>query len=353
LKKLIISLSFIVAIILAEVVLTCSNIFKNDFYTAPPNSGFVWKLQQGDLPGISGDSQVQFDNLGSRSTISLEDNHKKVIAIGGSTTACFALTQTKTWTALLQQKLGADYWIGNFGRPGNSSNHHVQQIEHLLDKKKLNDANTVIIMQGVNDFIGYITFKDRYLNSTDYEIRELAFKHIPNKYLPFPQNINLYKLFKRVKQKLIRYTTKESTVEKIFDFQSLRQNADLIDTLPDLNLGLDHYTKNINKIIAIAKINNVNLIFTTQPVLWRENLEPELEKRIIACGFDGDSHFFYNTKVMSEGMAAFNKRLFEVCKSNKITCLQLSQPTEIFYDDVHFNELGAELISDQITSSIK
>jgi hypothetical protein len=56
---------------------------------------------------------------------------------------------------------------------------------------------------------------------------------------------------------------------------------------------------------------------------------------------------------MAEGMSAFNKRLIEVSKSNNITCLELPQPTEIFYDDVHFNELGAELISDQIVTSLK
>ena len=112
--------------------------------------------------------------------------------MGGSTTACFALTQEKTWTALLEGKLGASYWVGNFGRPGNNSNHHVLQFKQILKKPDLKDAKTVLIMLGVNDFVAYLISSERYVNSTNQELDRLAFQHIPNEDLPFYKKLTLY-----------------------------------------------------------------------------------------------------------------------------------------------------------------
>ena len=134
LKKLAFSGIFtIILLVLIEIILSFLQIFPDDYYTGTPNSGFTWKINPEEIIGIHQDSEVSYDEFGARSISNYQDATHKIVAFGGSTTACFALTDSKTWTALLDKKMGDSYWVGNFGRPGNSSNHHVLQFKHMLD----------------------------------------------------------------------------------------------------------------------------------------------------------------------------------------------------------------------------
>lgn len=200
-KKLAISgIVTLIVLILAEITLSILQIFPNDYYTNTPNSEFTWKINFDEIIGIKQDSKVSFDALGARSTSNYKNKAHKIVVFGGSTTACFALTQEKTWPALLEKKLGDDYWVGNFGRPGNSSNHHTLQFKHILEKPELKDVKTVLIMQGVNDFVGYLISEENYINSTDQSLKKIAFQHIPNDYLPFFKRFSIYRLAYRAKK---------------------------------------------------------------------------------------------------------------------------------------------------------
>ncbi|WP_298419120.1 SGNH/GDSL hydrolase family protein [uncultured Kordia sp.] len=349
-KKIIgFGISTFVFLVIAEIVLSFFSIFPNGYFTATPNSGFVWEIKPNDLDGISGKSTISFDALGARSTSNYAEKKHKIVALGGSTTACFALTQEKTWSNLLEKKLGDLYWIGNFGRPGNSSNHNVLQFEHLLKKTELEDVKTVLIMQGGNDFLGYLISAEKYTNQPKLETKKAAFKHLPNHDYPFHKRLTLYKLLKSAKQKLSFFFYKGSLTDKAIEIKEARQNATLVNTLPSLTVGLNHFEKNIQQIIDMAKQRNIEVVFMTQATLWQSGLAPELEKLLLLSGFQNNESF-YSTEALSKGMNLFNKRLQNICKKNNVSCIDLAtklpKNTTVFYDDLHFNESGAKLVSD-------
>ena len=355
-KKLVFSgIVLIVLIVISEVVLSALNIFPNGYFTATPNSGFTWEINTDEIIGIEQNSEVQFDALGARSTSNISDKTHKIVAFGGSTTACFALTQTKTWTALLEEKLGDSYWVGNFGRPGNSTNHNVFQLKHILNKPELKDTETAIIMQGANDFVGYLVSAEKYTNYTYKDIERVTFQHTPEKKKAFPRNLTLYKLASIAKSKLIfKLKYKDHLTKTANTIKSSRTDAKLIDSLPDLNKGLINYEKNILDLIKIAKQKDIKLVFTTQATMWKPNLEPKYEKLIMTSGFQNNSAF-YSTRAFSEGMDLFNEKLLSICEANNVPCLNLQLPktTESFYDDFHFNESGARLVSTEIHKFLK
>ncbi len=351
LKKLFFSgILTIILIIVSEIILSYFQIFPNDFYTATPNSSFVWKINSEQIAGIEGDAQVSFDELGSRSISNFKNKEHKIVALGGSTTACFALSQKKTWTALLEEKLGETYWVGNFGRPGNSSNHHVLQFEYILKKKELKDVKTVLIMQGGNDFVGYLISPKKYLDNTSGAMWRAAFKHLPNDaHTQFKEKLAFYKLLKNAKRNISFYRFNGTLTQKANEIKLLRKEAKMVEKLPSLEISLKHYEENIQKIIDKAKERNLHVVFITQATLWKPNLEKAYDDLLITSGFKNNTSF-YTPSALSTGMIFFNERLKKVCLENSVDCIDLEIPktTEAFYDDLHFNESGAKLVSNQI-----
>ncbi|WP_044400319.1 SGNH/GDSL hydrolase family protein [Lacinutrix sp. Hel_I_90] len=355
-KKITISgiVTFII-LILAEITLSTFQIFPNNYFTMTPNSGFIWKINSEEITGINQDSEVSFDELGARSISNYQDKEHKIVLFGGSTTACFALTQLKTWPALLEKKLGDAYWVGNFGRPGNSSNHHILQFEHILKKEELSDVKTVVIMQGVNDFVGYLISSEQYLNTPQQKLKRIAFQHVPDGDIPFYKKLTLYKLARRAKQNIIfHFKHKDYLTKVVQDIKTLKKQAKIVDELPDLTEGLNHYKKNTEYLIKLADEKKINLVFVTQATMWKPDLDKKYEDLMTTSGF-ANNEAFYSTKAFYQGMEAFNALLKEVCNKHHVSYidLQLPKTTASFYDDFHFNESGAQLASDQIARDLK
>ncbi len=74
-----------------------------------------------------------------------------IIAVGGSTTECFYLSDGKDWPALLAGKLharGIDIWMNNAGMDGHSSfGHYILLRDHIAPLH----PNMVLILVGLND----------------------------------------------------------------------------------------------------------------------------------------------------------------------------------------------------------
>ncbi len=298
-KKISISVFiFLILLFTLEHVLAMMYTFPNDYFTSKPNSSFQWEIDTSEFSGIYQNSFVSFNEIGARS-VPIENKKNKIIAIGGSTTACLALNQSKTWTSILQKKLGKDSWVGNFGRSGNNSNDHVLQIDVLLDKSSLNNTKSVIILMGINDFAGYLVDSNKYINRTSYEISKSAFEYLPDELLPWYRQTTIFKLLRKSKKLIDTSTGMKTSANAKKRIQNLRQNAEFIKELPNLDNGLAHYEKNILRLIEIAKKKRVKLIFATQPVMWSDHLS-ELDENKLTMGYKNkELSIFYATDILS------------------------------------------------------
>jgi lysophospholipase L1-like esterase len=231
----------------------------------------------------------------------------------------------------------------------------VLQFEHILKKEELNDVKTVLIMQGVNDLVGYLISSERYLNLPDQKLKRIAFQHVPDGAIPFYKKLTLYKLVRRAKKNISFYFKhKDYLTQAVTDIQLLRTQVERIHTLPELTIGLTRYEKNTQNIIDQAKEKNIRVIFITQATMWKPNLEAQYEKLMLTSGFQ-NNEAFYSTEALYYGMEAFNERLKAVCDRNNVSYINLELPktTASFYDDFHFNESGANLASDEISKALK
>ena len=348
-------------VLLLELGLTWAYEFPSGYYTYPPNSQFDIDIDLQYVDGIYDTiSTVSFNSIGARSEEIDESAKHKIIAIGGSTTACFALRQEKTWTSLLNDKLGDDYWVGNFGRLGNDTNHHVQQANELLKHNALKDTEAVIFLVGTNDFGRFLGDQNKYLSSTEYQAKLAAFAYLPNSEMPFYRRLTLFKLLKKAKQSYLASTSKNSFGLSQYQMQILRQNSAKSDTLPDLSESLHHYEENLRAIITSVKSKGITPVFMTQPTMWREGLEDRYEKLLLMGGSyrsSPDSLLYFTPRALESGMGRFNERLMSVCEEEGVLYLDLAskmpKTTASFYDDCHFNENGAKEVANLLYDFLK
>ncbi|MHA7057568.1 SGNH/GDSL hydrolase family protein [Aquimarina sp. M1] len=341
----------LIILVLAEMILSFSNIFPNDYYTNTPNVRHNYNENPSKIDGISGAYEIAYDSLGSRSVSDYSKATHKIVAIGGSTTICSVLTQEKTWTALLDKKLGDSYWVGNFARSGNSSNHHIVQFQHILDKPELRDTKIVLMLVGVNDCRGYLISPDKYMHMPDVEVKKSAFKHIPNSELPFLRRLTLFKLIKLTTQRIHFYSQPRRPLDYLETYES---RIEPITKLPDLRGGLNHYEHNLKKIINEAQKRKISIIFITQPTLWQKNLSDKY-KTLLAARSHYNKMPLYTGEALNKIMTIFNKRLMTVGTKYNIPVIDLQLPKNqtIFYDDMHFNESGAEVVAEKVYSFLK
>jgi lysophospholipase L1-like esterase len=334
------------------------------------------------LPGIDGETRIATSREGLRADPMPAGECLHILAVGGSTTECLYLDQTETWPALVEAALGAPaggarrcVWVGNAGRSGLSSPHHVVTLETLLAQWPAIDV--VVVLAGVND-LSWRLREDTTWQPPD--LSDPAQKHmfVKRAFADHPDLTHTRPLharsvlYRRVRQvaRLLRGPTPEAAFAQdergliYAKWRAHRQGAPrLRETLPDLGPALDAYARNLEALVALARRHGVHLVLATQPVLWRRDLTPAEESRLWFGGV-GDfqaepGHEYYTAAALAAGMAAYNARLLEVCAraGPGTSCLPLAErlagARDLYYDDCHFHEAGARRVAAEVTALLR
>ena len=107
-----------------------------------------------------------------------------------------------------------------------------------------------------------------------------------------------------------------------------------------------HSRTNLERIVDICRRKNVRLIFTTQPVLWRGDLDDE-NQALLWFGQLRDGRFL-SVEQLRQGMDRYNDALRAVCDERQVELIDLAPldgDASVFYDDCHFTETGARRVA--------
>ena len=339
----------------------------DDYYIWHPYFHSTLKPSQAVMPGIYGQSRFVINSKGIRGDELSPAAKYKILALGGSSTECLFLDQEEAWPFLLQRELtralDEKAWVGNAARSGNTSRHHVLQMEYLLPQ--FPDIDVVIILTGIND-LSLALSRDREnikQNEDEEGLLASAFSITPlgsKNNLPFYKNTAIWRACKK-----IRYLIFSAGQGQVIDgrqytiWRRHRKNASAMrDVLPDMSQALKEYSRNINAIIDLARERGAAVIFITQPVLWRPGLSEELEGLLWLGGVGNfqkeEGKEYYSAGALSKGMDMYNRALLEVCRDRQVECIDLAsmlpKDTTVFYDDCHFNESGSQKVSEILTA---
>lgn len=374
LKILLFCASAIVALLLSEAALRLT--LPSSYYIWPPHLKAVFKPDPHVMPGISGDSRFEINSLGLRGDELAPSHTYRILTIGGSTTECLYLDQSETWPYLLQKTLNErskshNVWVGNAGMSGKTTRHHLIAMRYLpLEEMNI---DTIILLIGVNDFHQFshdALHHDPYDLSKPqaeevllYETFKGGMRHAhPND--PFFKQTAIWRFLRNVKNQVLEKTAQGNVQDQfgriLTTWREHRLHATEIRTeLPDLSSGMREYENNINEIIDIAQRRSLRLIFMTQPTMWKPGLSMELKSLLWLGGVDDFQNQtgkpYYSVEALDMGMKEYNNSLLNICVERKVECIDLSgleKDTTVFYDDVHFNEGGAQKVASVLASHI-
>jgi hypothetical protein len=346
------------------------------FFLHTPYDSRVYHANSETLPGVNGPSYFTINSKGVRGDELTPDYTYRIMALGGSTTECLYLDQSKAWPNLLQTKLneGQDrhkVWGGNFGKTGVSTREHRFQVPRLLSDFR--DIDAALFLFGVNDAL----------------IRLARWQFYDPEYAEKPENLDnlLYRSYavvpkneETVESESSRFKTIELTQSffqppptgHIDDVKPIhiedeagtvyiprreyRKTAKAIwDETPDLESCLLEYERNIQVCIEAARRRSVRIVFLTQPVLWDPDLPEELRDLLWTGGVGsiaGEGLDYYSVRVLAEVMEAYNNKLKEIAEKEGLEIVDLAsmlpKDTGIFYDDCHFNDNGSWIVSEII-----
>lgn len=367
-----VSVTFTVAI--AEICLRF--LFPAGYLIWEPHLNRTFLPAQGVMPGISGESRFQTNSRGLRADELGATDAYRVLTIGGSTTECLYLDQSETWPQVLQDTLNKNgrtprVWVGNAGMSGRNSRHHVMAMRYLpLDEMKI---DAVVVLAGINDLSLRLSQGDEYdsaaSQSPEMQSRliEETFRGMQygNPHDPWIKRTFLWQQLRRLKTKLTAKGDAGRVQDQAGDvYVTWRKHrleaTDIRNALPDLTSAIDEYIGNIRELAKLSRARSVRLIVMTQPTMWKPGLSQDLES-LLWLGGVGDfqtrsSQPYYSVEALSEAITRYNDALLNLCSAERLECIDLSgleKDTSVFYDDVHFNEVGAGKVASILSNYLQ
>ena len=354
------------------------------YYVWPPHFRHTFKPDTTILSGINSISRFTINSYGVRvggGNIQRETDiirgrqgghqasaGRYVLCLGGSTTECLYLDDNKTWEAQIANEAKAAsgsslLFIGSIGKSGCTSTENYLHLKYCVSQYK--KINTVILMVGINDMLKRLSRDTLYQNN--FSITPTIEDSLVNVNFGAQGSKNpikhmaLYRLAQSVYHGVDRHNQDDSA-EIYTTWRRNRLNAPAyIDTLPDLQSGLAVFEKNLNLIIDEAEKLKLEVIFVNQAAFWRDSMSINEQAKLWMGGIgnfqETSGHNYYTTHALRKGLMLYNERLAKVCRDRKVSYIdidsRLPHTEEVFYDDCHFNEAGAEMVGKSIYGELK
>lgn len=266
-----------------------------------------------------------------------------IVIIGGSTAQCYYLDDHKTWPYLLQEKVKSyipKTWVGNGGISGHSTRAHILFVREAVSKIR---PKAAVLMVGINDLWYSMNDEARILGSP---AEQTGWKYFILGNSRLVQVLFLWKiiLFDHV-------VVLEKSANANFVPEPLDREMELPNDLRFLLPSLDNYTKNIHTLIADLRRLNVRPVFLTQPLLFDES---DRWKSVVGWEYSvGGVKGKLSAATYAKLLNIFNQELIRTCHADSAEVFDLASEiphsSEVFYDTMHFNEKGANIVAEKIS----
>lgn len=298
-----------------------------------------------DLPGVRGPNVFTTNNLGFRGddlTIPKPANEFRIFMVGGSTTECLYLDDSKTITRVLQNELnkskGANLTVKVYGaaKSGDASDDHCSMIVHRIVQLQ---PDMIIVFAGINDLTRALVNYD-YLHYVKDEppdrLRSL-------KYLATDCQIvrRFHYLFSRITPPVTQVFQEIHLRSQYKNEITLCNSVPLSNEHPRIDLAA--YANNLRTIAGVAQAHGIKLVLMTQQTTWNGPDNANLKEwQWLLCR----SGTRFREDYMNEALTALNDQTRQVAREFSLPVYDLAvtmpKSRDFFYDDVHFNDRGAK-----------
>ncbi len=369
-RILMVVLSIMVALAIAEVGLRLIYTIKDTLCVFPPNLHYEFDPDSSMIHGVYGKKNFDTDRMGIRKFDSSNPDGYEILFVGGSTTECLYLDNKETWPYLLSKKLGLKG--GSIGKSGQTSYDHYIQMRYFVPQLK--NLKTVVVMCGLNDMLRVLAQTDIMVNPREEDQTKYVNESFTHSVLfPSSKGSVLKQLVRNFYRSLRPDTVGQAALDAVgrvyMSWRLNRANANIF--MDDFEVpaggGEGHLKERdrmfalyLHNIIGEGKRQGLKIIFVSQQAAWRDSMTSEDQKRLWMGGLgkyqNEPGHPYYTTGFLSNEMQHYNGLVKSVCEEQNIPFIDISSfPTDIdhLYDDCHFTELGARELGDTLYPRFK
>ncbi len=341
-----ISFGLVVAFLLVEIILRVFQPFnfrvKGDKIVLVANQQFT--MENPYISKLDKTITHTKNSLGFRGKEPPKDfeQHTTLITIGGSTTACYYLSDSCTWTARLGQKLNQSFdniWINNAGIDGHSTFGHQVLLEDYIIKLKPNYA---LFLVGVNE-IGTATFEEfdkQNIQALDFASAGRFIKSLGHYSETIGLGLNFYRYYLAYQKGLIHQEV---------DFKDTNRVEVAEEQVKELityhqNEFLPNYKKRLEQLIKTCTNNSIQPILITQPQIIGNQIDSITQTNLATLPYQD-----INGSVGWQIMELYNDITRTTAQEQNINLIDLAQQMEkdsrYYYDYSHFTNEGAERVA--------
>lgn len=338
-----------------------SRYLPGEYLTLTPNHRAELDIQGDAMPGIQGIHVLETDEMGFRVTKKVDYREKgdafRVFVMGGSTAEQPYLDNRKTWTHLLQERLERRYSgsveVINTGVSGTRSPHHLLTFR----KAKKFQPDLAIFLLGANDWNWHISYE----NDAGRPFQEHLYYGLFGDTF-FVKNLFLkHSLLGRLLTKMTRFrsihkTKMEKRVEKGEYFTEQNDSLSRKEVRPFRPLEVSReYKKYLSLILKECRHAGITCLWMTQPSGYQKEASETFKKRFWMTppnrGYTIDfASMVYTAKLYNEYLSQFaSENLSPICD----LAAKLPADESVFFDDMHFNESGAQKVSDIVYGCVE
>jgi hypothetical protein len=307
-----------------------------------------YEVKNDRLPKLEAEIVRSNNSLGFRGPELPADPAKAltVIAVGGSTTEGFYLSDGKSWPERLGAALAVSFegpWVNNAGMDGHSTFGHEALLKSYIIKLK---PKAVVFLTGLNDMgLSSASRFDRLLTENKerpFPARALVWAAARSRVFSLLQNLLLYSSAIKaglVHAELDLKTMKTAEPPAGHKTAMLARHAE----------GAAAYARRLEGLVKLCRDNGMEPVLVTQPLLCGRGKDPvtgaDLEKL-------ATSDEYVNCAGQWTALELYNAQTRRLGRELKVTVSDLAanlpKDSRYYYDFSHFTAEGAQKVSDLV-----
>lgn len=270
-----------------------------------------------------------------------------IVAVGGSTTECFPISDGKTWPDVLAGDLATRFpgvWVNNAGLDGHSTVGHLALLRGTLSQLK---PKVMLVLAGVND-VGLDNLR------------------------PEDEVAGVYPYFRPMWQRLAAHSEIASTLlnlERARRARAIAYLSDAIDvraarrmpmtdeqiqaTVTRLTRHVDRYGERLATIAREARAAGIEPVFITQPSLGGDAVDPATGAELATIA----AHDDHNALADWRAVERYNDAMRHVAQRDGVQLIDLAallpKDSRYFYDLFHFGNEGAARVGHLIAAALE
>ncbi len=265
----------------------------------------------------------------------VQKGHENIAILGGSETQSYYLSEHQRWPFILEDLLlekSKKLRLINLANSGNTSFQHVKDLKVIHDS--IPQISKAIVNTGIPDML--------------FALSGRKYKKLGGNIFDHVAIFRDRSLIVEIEHRKVQKRSYDYSPMGYAGRQQRRWDTKKINELPDIEDELELHLENLEELIEYSNENKIELVFFTQPALWKEKLTKDENKRLWTGGrYEDDSiepYAYYSEKVLAEALDQYNSSLIELCAEHNIRCFDLAsqvpKETTVFFDGYHMHESG-------------